>query len=375
MKKHFTLLSSALLMLSLTLTGCSSSGDTTGTTGGTTTSPDSSTSTPADTADLGKAACVLGIGGLGDQSYNDLAYAGMLQAEAELGVPFDYAEPSQLSDFEPIIRDMATSGEYGVIVCVGFDAIDPLIAVSADFPDQKFALIDGEVEAANVANYTYKEEEGSFLVGVLAGLMQKNPEAYGMEGTGTISFIAAMEIPLLVKFNAGYQAGAKLVNPDIEILTDYVGGSNPFNDTTTAKEITLSQNNRGSELVFNVAGGSGLGIFQAADEGGFYAIGCNSNQNVLDPDTIVMSMMKQVDVTAFEIVKAAHVDDALAVGGTTIMDVANGGCGYAVEGSDIEYLAEDIAIVEDFMAQIAAGDLVIPSVMEDVDAFLANTTF
>jgi len=332
--------------------------------------PDAAT-TPATDSSAKKAACILGVGGLGDQSYNDLVYSGMKKAESDLGIAFDYAEPKQISEFELIMRDMASSGQYSVIVCVGFDQVDPLTKVAPEFPDQQFALIDGTVEGQNIANYTCMEEEGSFLVGALAGLMKKNAAAYGVADNNTIGFIAAMEIPLLVKFDAGYQAGAKFVNPSINVLTDYVGGNNPFSDTTTAKEIALTQYSKGADIIYHAAGGSGLGVFQAAAEQNFKAIGVNSNQNVLDPDHIVASMLKRVDTAAFEIVKAACVDGNLAVGSTTVLGVKDDGVGYTLEGSNIKVSDEDVAIIEGLRAKIADGTLVIPTTLEEVDAFLA----
>lgn len=327
--------------------------------------------TPAAGGSAKKAACILGVGGLGDQSYNDLVYSGMKKAESELGISFDYAEPKQISEFELIMRDMASSGQYSVIVCVGFDQVDPLTKVAPEFPDQQFALIDGVVEGANIANYTCMEEEGSFLVGALAGLMKKNAAAYGVADNNTIGFIAAMEIPLLVKFNAGFQAGAKFVNPAVSVLTDYVGGNNPFSDTTTAKEIALTQYSKGADIIYHAAGGSGLGVFQAAAEQNFKAIGVNSNQNVLDPDHIVASMLKRVDTAAFEIVKAACVDGNLAVGSTTVLGVKDDGVGYTLEGSNIKVSDADVAIIEGLRQKIADGTLVIPTTLEEVDAFLA----
>lgn len=330
-----------------------------------------SAATTADpSSNAKKAACILGVGGLGDQSYNDLVYSGMKKAEKELGISFDYSEPKQISDFELIMRDMASSGKYSVIVCVGFDQVDPLTKVAPDFPDQKFALIDGEVKGDNIANYTCKEEEGSFLVGALAGLMKKNAASYGVEDNNTIGFIAAMEIPLLVKFDAGYQAGAKLVNPNINVLTDYVGGNNPFSDTTTAKEIALTQYSKGADIIYHAAGGSGLGVFQAADEKNFKAIGVNSNQNILDPNHIVASMLKRVDTAAYEIVKAGCVDDNLAVGTTTVLGVADDGVGYTLEGSNIKVSDADVAVIESLKDQIKSGKLVIPTTLEDVDSFV-----
>lgn len=363
MKKLIATVLAVLLVCSMA-TACAASGT------ATTSASDTATTTASDSS-AKKAACILGVGGLGDQSYNDLVYSGMKKAESELGISFDYAEPKQISEFELIMRDMASSGQYSVIVCVGFDQVDPLTKVAPEFPDQQFALIDGTVEGTNIANYTCMEEEGSFLVGAIAGLMKKNAVAYGVLDNNTIGFIAAMEIPLLVKFDAGYQAGAKLVNPDISVLTDYVGGNNPFSDTTTAKEIALTQFSKGADIVYHAAGGSGLGVFQAASEKNFKAIGCNSNQNTIDPDHIVASMLKRVDTAAYEIVKAACVDGNLAVGTTTVLGVKDDGVGYTLEGSNVKISDEDVAIVEGLRQQIADGTLVIPTTLEEVDAFVA----
>ncbi len=323
----------------------------------------------------GKAACILGVGGLGDQSYNDLVYAGMKRAENELGIGFDYAEPKQISDFELIMRDMASSGEYGVIVCVGFDQVDPLTKVAPEFPDQKFAIIDGVVEGDNIASYVCKEEEGSFLVGALAGLMKKNAAAYNLADNNQIGFVGALEIPLIVKFNAGYQAGAKYVNSAITTQSDYVSGNNPFSDTTTAKEIALSQNTRGADIIYHAAGGSGLGVFQAAKEQNFYAIGCNSNQNMIDPTHIVASMLKRVDTAAFRIVNSAVVENNLVMGSVTVLGISDDGVGYTLEESAVAVNPDDVAILESIREKIAAGDLVIPENIEDVDGFLSANQF
>lgn len=362
MKKMPKFLTAILLILMVAVTGCSGQS---GEPGGAGEAP----------ADAGKVAVVLGVGGLGDQGYNDLVFAGVQRAKDELGVAFDYAEPKQISEFELILRDMASSGDYDVIISVGFDQVDPLNKVAPEFPEQNFAIIDGFVEAPNVAAYASKEEEGSFLVGVLAGLMTKEAEAYGLTGKEQLGFIGAMEIPLIVKFNAGFQAGARYVNPDAQVQVGYVAGSNPFSDTSTAKEIALSQNNRGAGIVYHAAGGSGLGLFQAAAEGDFLAIGCNSNQNGIEPDHIVASMLKRVDTAAFEIVKAASIDGNLAVGTQVILGVEDDGVGYTLELSNVEVDPAHVEIVEDVYRKIAAGELVIPETVEEVEGFLAENSF
>lgn len=375
MKKTTALVCAMALTMGL-FAGCGSSAPEAGSSApaGGSSSQASASQTDAPKAD-GKAACILGVGGLGDQSYNDLVYAGMQRAEKELGIGFDYAEPKQISDFELIMRDMASSGEYGVIVCVGFDQVDPLTKVAPEFPDQKFAIIDGEVAGANIASYMCKEEEGSFLVGVLAGLMKKNASAYGLADNNQMGFVGAMEIPLIVKFNAGFQAGAKYINPNVNVLVDYVSGNNPFSDTTTAKEITLSQNTKGADVVYHAAGGSGLGVFQAAKEKNFFAIGCNSNQNLIDPDHIAASMLKRVDTAAFQVVKSAVVDNNLVLGSTTILGISDDGVGYTLEGSNIKVTPEDIAVIEAVKEKIASGALKIPEKTEDVESFLSANKY
>ena len=306
-----------------------------------------------------KAACVLGVGGLGDQGYNDLIYAGMERAKTELGIDFDYAEPKQVTDFEQILRDMSDSGEYEVIICVGFDQMDALMTVSPDYPDQNYAYIDGFIEADNIVNYTCREQEGSFLVGALAALMKADAATYGIADNATVGFVGAMENDTILRFAAGYDAGAKYINPDITVDIQYVAGDNPFGDTTTAKEIALSQFNKGSDIIYHAAGGSGLGVFTAAKEADFLAIGCNSNQNVIDPDHIFASMLKRVDTASFEIVKAAS-EGTLKLGEEVILGLEQGGIGYTLEGSNIKVSEDIVAKLTELEQKVISGEIKVP---------------
>lgn len=307
-----------------------------------------------------KAACILGVGGLGDQGYNDLIYAGMEKAKAELGIDFDYAEPKQVTDFEQIMRDMSDSGEYMVIICVGFDQMDALTTVAPDYPEQQYAFIDGFIDADNIVNYTCREQEGSFLVGAMAALMKQDAATYGLLENENIGFVGAMETDTILRFAAGYDAGAKYINPNMNVDIQYVAGDNPFGDTTTAKEIALSQNNKGSDIIYHAAGGSGLGVFTAAKEAGFKAIGCNSNQNVIDPDHIVASMLKRVDTAAFEIVKAAS-EGTLALGTEVVLGLEQGGIGYTLEGSNTQISEDIITQLSDIEAKIISGEIEVPA--------------
>ena len=324
---------------------------------------------------IGRAAVILGVGGLGDMGFNDLVYAGMRRAEAELGVPFDFAEPQQIADFEIIIRDMASSGLYDIIVNVGFNQIDPLILIAPEFPDQVFALIDGVVDAPNVISYISREEEGSFLVGALAGLMAADAETYGLNDSNVLGFVGAVENPLIVKFYSGFSAGAQFVNPDISVLSDFIGGATPFSDTTTAREMAIAQNARGADIVFHAAGGSGMGVFAAARDMDFFAIGVNANQNHIDPDHIIASMLKRVDTAAFEAVRAAVVDRNPAVGTTIVLGLVEDGVGYTLEYSNISVSPSIVAVLEDLRARIISGELVVPETREEVASFLANNIF
>lgn len=312
----------------------------------------------AGTSDV-KAACVLGIGGLGDQGYNDLIYAGMERAKAELGIEFDYAEPKQVTDFEQILRDMSDAGEYEVIICVGFEQLDALTNVCADYPEQSYAYIDGFVDAPNVVNYSCREQEGSFLIGALAALMKADAAAYGVEDNATIGFVGAMENDTILRFAAGYDAGAKYINPDMNVDIQYVAGDNPFGDTTTAKEIALSQFNKGADIIYHAAGGSGLGVFTAAKEADFVAIGCNSNQNIMDPDHIVASMLKRVDTAAFEIVKAAS-EGTLKLGEEVVLGLDQGGIGYTLEGSNIQISEDIVNKLSELEQKVISGEVVVP---------------
>ncbi len=372
MKKITALLLAFTLITAMAMGGCSSQTAASSTVAST--APASAAPSGVAKVD-GKAACILGVGGLGDQSFNDLVYEGMNKAKTELGVDFDYAEPKQISDFELIIRDMASSGKYKVILCVGFDQVDPLKKIAPEFPDQQFALIDGQVDAKNVVNYMSKEEEGSFLVGAMAGLMKKNAVANHLKEGNQLGFVGAMEIPLIVKFAAGFQAGAKYVNPDAKVLIDYVSGSNPFSDTTTAKEIATSQFSKGADIIFHAAGGSGLGVFQAAKESGFYAIGCNSNQNTIDPDHIVASMLKRVDTAAYDVVKSAVIDNNLKVSTTVLLGLSDEGVGYTFQKSNIKVSDDIIAKVEAIKADVISGKLVVPQTNDDVAKFLKSNTY
>lgn len=243
-----------------------------------------------------KIALVLATGGLGDKSFNDIAYAGLQRAKSELNITFDYASPSAIADYEGDQVNYAKTGKYALIVCIGFDQADALNTTAIAYPNQNFAIVDMEVDQPNVASLLFKANEGSFLVGVLSGMMTS---------TGKVGFIGGMDIPLIRDFFDGYQAGVMWANSSATVLSPlFVGG---WSDPNTAHEEALSLTGQGADAIFAAAGKSGLGALQAIHEQGITGFGVDSCQDYLytNPQSIVASATKRVDEAVFEMVEAA----------------------------------------------------------------------
>jgi len=218
-----------------------------------------------------KIGLVLATGGLGDKSFNDIAYAGMLRAENELNITFAYAQQPAIADYEGLQRGYATDGGYALIVCIGFDQADALNKTALAFPNQKFAIVDMVVDQPNIASLTFRANEGSFLTGVLAGMLTK---------TGKVGFVGGMNIPLINDFFVGYKAGAEWANASVTVLEpQYVGG---WADPTTAKEQALHLiNDLGADGIFAAAGKSGLGALLACNESNVNGFGVDACQDYL----------------------------------------------------------------------------------------------
>lgn len=240
-------------------------------------------------------AIVYSTGGKGDKSFNDAAFRGLERAKSELGITFSEYEPKDAAaETKDILTQYAESGEYELIIAVGFNLKDSLTATAEAFPNQKFAIIDEEVKLPNVTSLKFKEHEGSFLVGALAAMMSK---------TGTVGFLGAMELPVIQKFHAGFEQGAKYINPDIKVVSVYIGGDNAFNDPASGKAKTETLIQQGADVVYHAAGGSGNGMFQAIKEKNVYGIGVDSNQDDIVQGLVLTSMMKYVDNAVFESIK------------------------------------------------------------------------
>ena len=297
-----------------------------------------------------KVGLIYDVTGRGDLSFCDAAYAGAKKAENEWGFKLTEVTPSQSTDTELTLRRLAKL-KYDLIIGVGFLFQEPMKRVAADFPDVKFALIDAIIEHPNVASLTYRAHEGTYLAGVMAALKTE---------TKQIGFIGGMKVPLVEAFEIGFQAGIKAANPDVELVTDYVGVTpQAFNDPAKAKELALAQYNRGVDIILAAAGASGLGVLEAAKANEKLIIWVDSNGNHLAPGLVLTSVIKGVEMSVYETIKS--VQEGNFAGGLKDYGLKKGGVEYIVDDVNRELLPDEILKqVEVFKAKIIAGDIVVP---------------
>jgi len=246
------------------------------------------------------------VGGKGDKSFNDSSYRGIEWAEADFGIEHTELEPGVDADRELNLRNLAMMG-YDLVIGVGFLFTDSISAVADEFPDTKFAIVDGFVpDKPNVVSLLFKEQDGSFLVGMIAGMKTKE------DGKDIVGFVGGMDIPLIHRFQAGFKAGVHYVYPECNFLSAYAGDTGAaFADPVKGKELALSQYDNGAWVIYHASGLTGAGVFEAAKERKRYAIGVDSNQNYLGhieetgENFGLTSMLKQVDVSVYLTIKAA----------------------------------------------------------------------
>lgn len=312
MKKRLMVVLVVVLTLSLALVGCGK------------TEP----AKPEQPAKQGKPEFKVGlvtdVGGLNDKSFNYLANKGLEKAKADFGITTSVVESKQMTDYDTNLSRFAQEG-YNLVVAVGFLMHDSVAKVSKDYPNTKFLIIDSSVaDRPNVTSALFNTEQTGYLVGVMAGLMEKDSSIPHMSGKNTISVVGGMQIPPVDDFIAGYIQGAKSVNPDVKVLLNYTG---KFDDPALGKQTALSQISSGADIIFQVAGGTGTGVINAAKEKGVYAIGVDADQNYVAPETVITSALKRVDVATYSVIKATM--DGQFKSGDVFFDLANDGVGYA----------------------------------------------
>jgi basic membrane protein A len=325
--------------------------------------------TAAETTESGPAAdigMVYATGGLGDGSFNDQAQSGVIRAEEELGVAYNEAQPDEVAQFSNFQQQFAqsTDPEYDLVCCIGFLQADSLTENAESFPDQDFMIVDSVVDAPNVASYTFKEHEGSYLAGLMASLLTTRDFAAGAGSTAgdstNVGFVGGVESPLIQRFQAGFEAGVAAGSGDVDVSTSYVGG---FNDPAGGREAAAAMYNSGADIVFHAAGNTGTGVFQAAQEAGRFAIGVDRAQSITRPsysDVILGSMIKRVDTPVYNSIEATV--DGEFPGGEAVS------LGLAEEGVDLVYgdslgseipdaVADEVSTARD---GIVNGDISVP---------------
>jgi len=339
----------------------SGSTDTAGGTDGT------ATATSTMSAEVTTVGMVYAAGGLGDGSFNDQAQQGLFAAEEDFNVEYQQVQPESASEFGTFQQQFAqsTSPNYDLVCCIGFLQKDALSNTSSNYPDQKFMIVDETVDADNVSSYTFMEHEGSFLVGQMAGLLTSQDFSAGAGSTDgdstNVGFVGGVESGLIKKFEAGFTAGVKHANENVDVITNYVGG---FGDPQGGREAALSMYNSGADIVYHAAGNTGTGVFQAAQEQGRFAIGVDRDQSVTKSsyqDVILASMVKRVDTAVYNSIEATA--NGNFQGGSVVS------LGLEDEGVDIVYGQQlGAEISSDVKGEIAAskeaiigGDISVPT--------------
>ncbi len=296
------------------------------------------------------------VGGRGDQSFNDSAAKGLDKAECELGMTVKTAEAQDgepESAREGRLQQLVDAG-FNPVIAVGF-AYSPSVAkVAKANPDVNFAIVDDGVEGDNIANLLFAEEQGSFLVGAAAALKSE---------TGNIGFVGGVEVPLIKKFEAGYEAGAKAVNPDIKIQARYLTQPpdfSGFGDPAKGKTAAEGMFDAGADVVYQAAGGSGGGVFEAAAAAKKKAIGVDSDQALTADasvkDVIMTSMLKNIDVAVFAFLEAVEKGDVPT--GPTVYDLKVDGVGYSTTGGQVDDIKEKL---DEYKQQIIDGTITVPT--------------
>ena len=311
---------------------------------------------------------VFDIGGKNDRSFNAAAWEGVKRARADLPICLYDVEPGNPTSIEPAMRAFAEKN-FDLIIGVGFAQSPILQRVATDYPNIKFAVVDGvmldekgdPMVMPNVASLVFREHEGSYLVGMIAAAKSK---------TGVLGFLGGMDIPLIHRFKTGYEEGAKAVNPNARVIANFVGVTDAaWNNPGKGKELALSQIEKNADVIFTAAGNSGLGAFDAVEQYGMtngeankYVIGVDSNQNMVKPGFVLTSMVKRVDNTVYDVVK--EVLDGQFKGGFHAFGLDKDGVAYAMDENNKALISEDVLKrVEEAKTKIVAGEIKVTDAM------------
>ncbi|WP_312797101.1 BMP family ABC transporter substrate-binding protein [Tianweitania sp.] len=299
-------------------------------------------------------ALMFDLGGKFDKSFNEASYHGAEKFKGETGINYVEFEISNEAQREQAVRRFAEDGR-NPIVAIGFAWTSTLEAIAPEFPEVNFAIIDSVVDAPNVQSIVYKEQEGSYLVGIMAAQASQSKK---------VGFVGGMDIPLIRKFDCGFVGGAKAAGAT-EVIQNYTGDTPAaWNDPTKGGEIAKSQIGQGADVIYHAAGGTGIGVLQAVADAGKLGIGVDSNQNMLQPGKILTSMVKRVDVAVYNAFNDAK--NGTFKPGINNLGIKEGGVDYAMDENNEKLVTEEMkAAVEKAKADIVSGAIQVHDYMSD----------
>ncbi len=299
-------------------------------------------------------AVIYDFGGKFDKSFNQSASMGVEKFKKETGIPVREFEIQNASQREQAMRQFAKRGAT-IIVAVGFTQASAVETVAKEYPDVKFAVIDGVVDLPNVESINFKEQESSYLCGVAAAMATK---------TGKVGFVGGMDIPLIRKFAVGYKAGVASVDPKIEVIENMTGTTPAaWTNPSAGAELAKSQFGRGADVVFHAAGATGIGVMQAAADAGLLSIGCDSNQDYLHPGSVLTSATKRVDVAVYTAIM--EVKNGTWKPGTKVLGLAEDGVGYTIDEYNRKLITPAMEKrIDQAKADIISGKIVVPEYKE-----------
>lgn len=298
-------------------------------------------------------ALVYGTGGKFDKSFNEAGFAGAERFKQETGMAYREFEPQNPSQILQALRRFAKDGNQPIVV-LNFEAVDSLRKVAQEFPKTHFAIVDDTVNLPNVASYVFREQEGSYLVGMMAA---------GASKTGTIGFVGGMDVPLIRRFACGYAQGAVAANPSVKVIENMTGTTpSAWRDPGRGAELAKAEISQGADVIYAAAGTTGIGVLQAAADAGKLGIGVDSNQNYLHPGQILTSMVKRVDQAVYAVFKAAH--DGTFEPGTHVLGLKEDGVAFAMDDNNKGLVSDAIrTVAEAAKADIVAGKTTVADYM------------
>lgn len=298
-------------------------------------------------------------GFLGDKSFNDSAHEGAMKAAEEFGIEIKEMQSKEPTEWESNFIAMA-SDDYDLIIGVSTQFQEIMAKHCPDYPDKKFAIIDGVVEGDNIVSSTFAQNEGSFLAGAAAAMFTTQTDIDGINSEKIIGWVGGMDVPVLQDFFIGYEQGAKYIDPEIQVLRSFAGS---FSDPLKGKELTLAQYSQGADIVMNVASGTGVGILEAAKESGKYAIGVDLDQDGIYPGSILTSMLKNVDQATYLTIESA-INGTFEGGSVTYLNIANGGVGLTDmsvmrEALGDKFPEEIVTRIQELQEKIKSGEITV----------------